>query len=609
MTTRGKEKSNPLRWIRFRIILVATVLGVCFTLMVGRAFQLQVLEGKQLRSRAADQYKRAFHSESKRGTIYDRNYAELAVSLDVTSICAYPGQICSPQQTASALARALNLEKRSLLTKLSSGKRFVWIKRHADPAEVSPVRELDLDGIDFVTESRRFYPLKSLAAQVIGFCGMDGRGLEGLEFYFDSFLKGRESSRTVLSDALGRGFSAKDPSPEEKPGYDLILTVDKNIQYIVEQALSEGVSASRAKSGIAVVIAPRTGEILAVAHVPRFNPNAFGQYEPWLWRNRAITDSFEPGSTFKILLGAAALESGLCKPRSQFYCEKGAYRIGKNVVHDTRPYAALSLQDILKYSSNIGAAKVGEKVGPAYLYRKLREFGLGDRLGVDCPGETRGSLLPVGSWTEIDAVTICFGQGISVSALQLAGAVSTIANDGILMKPYLVQGITDGQGRVTKTFQPTALRQVVSSENAWRLTRMMERSVEKGGTGVRAALRGYRVAGKTGTAQKADPAAGGYAEDKYIASFVGFVPAEDPEIVVLVAVDEPHENHYGGVVAAPVFRRIIRETLRYLKVPPALATPAECPSPGRDSLRRNRREGQRPAGNSFRVSCEAATIG
>ena len=600
MSTRSKKKSNPLRWIRFRIILVGTVLGICFAVMVGRAFQLQVLEGKQLRSRAADQYKRAFHNRPKRGTIYDRNYAEIAVSLDVASICAYPGRICSPEQTASALARALNAKQEPLLEKLLSGKRFVWIKRHADPAEVSPVRELDLDGIDFVTESRRFYPLKNLAAQVIGFCGTDGRGLEGLEFYYDSFLKGQESSRTVLSDALGRGFTAKDPSPEGKPGYNLILTIDKNIQYIVEQALSEGVRGCWAKSGIALLIVPRTGAILAVAHVPRFNPNAFSQYEPWLWRNRAITDSFEPGSTFKIFLGAAALESGLCKPRSEFYCEKGAYRIGKNVVHDTRPYAALSLQDILKYSSNIGAAKVGEKVGPAYLYHKLKEFGLGSRLGVDCPGETQGSLLPVGGWSEIDAVTICFGQGISVSALQLAAAVSAIANDGILMKPYLVQGMTDAQGRAIKSFQPAAVRQVISSENAWRLTRMMERSVEKSGTGVRAALRGYRVVGKTGTAQKADLVEGGYAEDKYIASFVGFVPAENPEIAVLVVIDEPQKNHYGGVVAAPVFRRIIRETLRYLKVPPELATP-ECTDSGR--------EGQRPAGNSLRVSCEAKTMG
>jgi cell division protein FtsI (penicillin-binding protein 3) len=627
MRIRGTKKSNPLKWIRFRIIVVGTVLGLCFALMLARAFQLQVLDGKQLQSRAAVQYKKAFRDRSKRGTIYDRNYAELAVSIDVASICAYPGRISSPERTASALARALNLEQESLLEKLLSGKRFVWIKRHADPAEVSAVRELELGGIDSVTESRRFYPLKSLAAQVVGFCGTDGRGLEGLEFYYDSFLKGRETSRTVLRDALGRGFTTKGSSTDSMPGYNLVLTIDKNIQYIAEQALSKGVREYWAMSGMALVIVPRTGAILAVAHVPRFNPNAFGQYEPWFWRNRAITDSFEPGSTFKILLAAAALESGVCSPGSEFDCEKGVYRIGKNVVHDVRPFARLSLQDILKYSSNIGAAKVGEKVGPAYLYYKLKEFGLGDRLGVDCPGETRGSLAPVRGWSQIDAVAVCFGQGVSVSALQLAVAVCAIANNGLLMKPYLVQGMTDVHGRVIKGFQPAAIRQVISSENARRLTRMMERSVEKGGTGVRANLKGYRVAGKTGTAQKADPVRVGYAEDKYTASFAGFVPAENPEIVVLVVIDEPHKHHYGGVVAAPIFRRIVRETFRYLKIPPELATP-ERTGPGQDARKHSRlltdlsheplkgdknparlpeRHGQ--AGESLGGSCETPTMG
>ncbi len=601
MRTHSKKKSNPLKWIRFRIILVGTVLGFCFALLMGRAFQLQVLDGKQLQSKAQVQYKKALYNTSKRGTIYDRNHAELAVSINMASICAYPRQICSPKQSASALARALNLKQDAVLERLISGKTFVWIKRHASPTEVSRVEKAGLRGIGFVTERRRFYPLKSLAGQVVGFCGTDGRGLEGIEFYYNSFLKGRKSSRTVLRDALGRIFMGSEPSPEDKPGYNLTLTIDKNIQCIAEQALYEGVREFGAKSGIVLVIDPRTGALLAVAHEPSYNPNAFGQYEPWLWRNRAITDSFEPGSTFKILLGAVALESGLCTPGSEFYCEKGAYRIGRNVVHDVHPHERLSLEDIIKYSSNIGAAKVGERVGPAYFYHKLKEFGLGDRYGIDCPGEARGSLLPVGDWTEIDAGTLCFGQGVSVSALQLAVAVSAVANDGLLMKPYLVQRMTDVDNRILKSFLPTTLRQVISSENARRLARMMERTVEKGGTGVRAALRGYRVAGKTGTAQKPDPARRGYAKDKYIASFVGFVPVENPEIVVLVVVDEPLKEHYGGVVAAPVFKRIIRETLRYLNVPPELATPECIGPPGR--------EDQRQQGEAFRVSREVPMMG
>ncbi|RLB83337.1 MAG: penicillin-binding protein 2 [Deltaproteobacteria bacterium] len=603
--TRSTKRSNSFKWIRFRIMVVGTVLGVCFGLVVGRAFQLQVLDGKQLHTKAAGQYEKISYNRPKRGTIYDRNYAELAVSIDVASVCAYPRQICSPENTASSLARVLNLEQEHLLQQLTSDKRFVWIKRHADPTEVSAVRALKLDGVDFVRESRRFYPLKGLASQVIGFCGMDGRGLEGLEFYYDAFLKGCKRSRTVLSDALGRGFMSEETSPEGEAGHNLILNIDKNVQYIAEQALAEGVKAFSAKSGIALVMVPRTGAILAMAHVPRFNPNIFAQYEPWLWRNRAIVDAFEPGSTFKIFLAAAALESGLCEPSSEFDCEGGAYRIGKNVVHDVSPHERLSLQDIVKYSSNIGAAKVGEKIGPAYLYHKLKEFGFGHRFGIDFPSETRGSLLPVGGWSEIDAGAICFGQGVSVSALQFGAAVCAIANDGLLMKPYLVQCMTDAQGRIVQRFGPTALRQVISPQNARCLTHMLERTVEKGGTGVRAALRDYRVAGKTGTAQKADPTGCGYAEDKYIASFVGFVPAENPEIVVLVVIDEPRKDYYGGVVAAPVFRRIAKETLRYLKIPPELVIP-DSTEFGRDN---SKQEAPQRAGGSFSASREAATMG
>ena len=322
-------------------------------------------------------------------------------------------------------------------------------------------------------------------------------------------------------------------------------------------------------------------------------------------RNRALTDSFEPGSTFKILLVAAALESGIYTPSSEVYCEEGAYRIGRNVVHDVHKYATLSLEDIVKYSSNIGVAKVGKKVGAGYLHHKFEEFGVGEKSGIDCPGENQGSLPPVRRWTEIDAATICFGQGVAVSALQLCAAVSAVANGGQLMKPYLVQKITNGQGRTIKRFEPTSVRRVISRENARRLTKMMTKTVEPGGTGVQAAVNGYNVAGKTGTAQKADPAGGGYAAGKYIASFIGFAPAENPAICVLVAIDEPQRMHYGGVVAGPVFRRIVRETLRYLKVAPERATPGYVASDQSGP----EEGGRRGPGESLRVSCEEPPMG
>jgi cell division protein FtsI (penicillin-binding protein 3) len=573
MTDYSPKKPNFTKWIRFRICLVGIFLGLCFATIVARAVQLQILDGGELSQKAAEQYKKAFHDRARRGTIFDRNHRELAISVDVSSICAYPKQISDLEQTASTLAQALNLEKSCLVEKLSSDNGFVWVKRHASPREVSAVKALKPAGIDFVTESRRFYPMKTLAAQVIGFCGTDGRGLEGLEYHYDSFLSGHESSWTVLKDALGRSFTVGDAVAEARDGYNLILTIDKNIQYIAEQALSEGVEDFSANSGMVVVMVPSTGAILAMGHVPQFNPNAFERYEPWLWRNRTITDSFEPGSTFKIFLASAALESGLCTPDAEFYCENGGYRVGKHVVHDVHAHGNLSLKDIVKYSSNIGAAKVGERIGSEFFFDKLKAFGFGARTGIDCPGETRGGLLPVDRWSQMDAAAICFGQAIAVSALQLATAVCAIANDGVLMKPYLVQAVTDRQGHIVSSFQPTVLRQVISTQTAQSLNSVLQSAVEKGGTGVRAALKGYRVAGKTGTAQKASPSGKGYARDRHMASFIGFVPPEDPEIVILVVIDEPRKHYYGGVVAAPVFRRIAMETLQYLKIPPGSVTP------------------------------------
>ncbi len=594
MSIRATKRVNATRWIRFRVTVVGTCFALFLGIIVGRAIHMQVLEGKVLSEKAEGQYKKTFFQRSRRGTIYDKNYKELAVSIDVPSICAYPTRIDSPQETALALAKALNVEKRPILQKLSSGKGFVWVKRQATPREERAIKELQgeasllgtLYGIDFRTESRRVYPMRGLTAQLIGFCGIDGKGLEGLEYYYDSILSGSNSTCMGIRDALGQWFSISQASADSKDECNLVLTIDSNIQHIAERALSEGVERYSARSGTAVVMEPSTGAILAMAHVPQFNPNAFGQYSPSLRRNRAITDPFEPGSTFKVFVVAAALESGLCTPDSEFYCERGSYNVGTNVIHDIRAHDVLSVKDILKYSSNIGATKIGEKVGPTYLFEKIKAFGFGARSDVDCPGESPGFVLPPERWSDIDTRAICFGQGISVTALQLTAAVAAIANGGVLMKPYVLQGLTDGRGQVLKSFLPTKRRQVVSPETAQLLTQMLERVVTKGGSGVRAALRGYRIAGKTGTAQKVDPAGKGYADDAYKAAFVGFLPAGDPRLVILVVVDEPKGEHYGGVVAAPIFRQIALEALQYLKVPPDLVTPEEAEGSFRASRER-----------------------
>ncbi len=557
--------------IRFRIIIIGSFFSVFFTIIGAKAVYLQIFCGPWLSQKAANQYEASFKSSEKRGTIYDTNLKEMAVSVDVTSIAAHPGQINDARAMAKSLAGILKIDSKELIKKLSSDKKFVWIKRRVTPKETEAVRNLKIAGIDFIPEHNRFYPNKMLSAQILGFTNIDDHGIEGIEFYYDAHLRGPTSKFTVLKDALGRGFDAEKRRVSKFRGNNLILTIDSTIQYIAEKALEETVTEFSAKSGMAIIMAPKTGAILAMAHFPFFNPNAFNGFDKKLWRNRIITDPFEPGSTMKIFSAAAAIESGNAFPNSIFFCENGAYKIGQEVVHDTRPYGWLSLQQIIKHSSNIGVVKVIEITGPESLYKTLRDFGFGSKTGIDCPGETSGSLSPFKQWAKIDAGTISFGQGISVSALQLASAASAIANEGLLMKPYIVQAITDQNGHLLKSFEPRIVRRVVSEKTARTLVRIMQTVITKGGTGVKAAIEGYTVCGKTGTAQKIDEK-GEYSDGKFISSFVGFAPAEKSEVVILVVIDEPQDQHYGSIVAAPVFRKIAHKILSYMNIPPKSKT-------------------------------------
>jgi cell division protein FtsI (penicillin-binding protein 3) len=554
------EKKN----IQRRTLFVGVFFGLSIAIIGAKVVYLQVFCGPWLSQKAADQYERAVTSNGKRGTIYDSKHREMAVSIDVTSIAAYPHRI--ENAPLNALAKTLDIDSRKLRRKLESQKSFVWVKRKVTPKEAQAVRDLQLRGIDFIPERSRFYPNKTLAAQVLGFAGLDGHGLEGIEYYYDDFLKGPAEQFTIFKDALGRGFDAENQMAFHNSGKNLILTIDGTVQYITEKALKEAVEKFSAKSGMALVMAPKTGAILAMAHFPFFNPNAFGDFDRQLWRNRALTDPFEPGSTLKIFSAAAALESGICSPHSIFFCENGKYKIGKDVVHDTHPHGWLSLQQIIKYSSNIGTVKVSEAIGAELLHNTLRSFGFGQKTGLDCPGETAGSLSPYKRWSKIDAAAISFGQGISVSAIQLITAAAAIANDGILMKPRIVHAITDQHGAFIKRFAPQRIRRVIAAKTAGTLRRIMQSVTTKGGTGVNAALEGYSVCGKTGTAQKTDEK-GTYAKGKYIASFIGFVPTNKPKAVILVIVDEPQKKHYGGTVAAPAFRTIALKTIDYLNIP------------------------------------------
>jgi cell division protein FtsI (penicillin-binding protein 3) len=493
--------------------------------------------------------------------------SELAVSIQVTSIAAYPARIGDPAKTAAALAKPLHLDRSSLQRSFRSKKTFVWVKRQATPREVEKIKALNLGGIGFVPEYNRFYPKKTLAAQVIGFTGIDGAGLEGLEHFYDRSLKGTETEYTCLRDALGKRFVSNGTNMQDFSGKNLILTIDQTVQFIAERTLEDTVTEFDADSGIAIVMEPKSGALLAIAQYPFFNPNAYREFKSANWRNRAITDSIEPGSTLKIFSATAAIASGYSSPNTIFFCENGAYRIGRKTVRDVSAHGWLSLQQIVKYSSNIGAIKISEIVGAKHLFNTLRDFGFGAKTGIDCPGETPGSLSNYRHWTRMDTSAISFGHGMAASPLQLVTAVSAIANNGVLMKPYLVAAVTDQNNQTVQSFAPHVVRRVVSESTARKISAILKTVVAEGGTGTKAALQGFSVGGKTGTAKKIGPD-GTYSDDDYIASFVGFTPVDNPAITVLVIINEPRKQYYGGVVAAPAFRRIAQETLNYLNVHP-----------------------------------------
>jgi cell division protein FtsI (penicillin-binding protein 3) len=514
----------------------------------------------------------------------------MAMSIDVTSIAANPAKLGDVDQASAVLATALEMDRKTLVRRLSGSRSFVWVRRQVTPKQSAAVSELQLGGVDFLSEHKRFYPSRKLAAQVLGFTGVDGKGLEGVEYRYNEVLSGNSESTMVLKDALGRGFAAEEQRIAGTDGSNLVLTIDRTVQFLAEQSLEAAVKDTDAESAMAVVMDPDTGAILAMAHYPFFNPNVYGEFEQWTWRNRAITDPFEPGSTMKIFTAAAAIEGGVT-PNCIFFCENGSYRVGGHTIHDTHENGWLSLQQIIKHSSNIGAAKVLERIGPESLYATLRGFGFGEKTGIDCPGESAGSLTPYQRWQGVDGATISFGQGISVSAIQLTAAVNAIANGGTLMRPYVVRKVVDAAGSEVKRFEPEAVRRVVSAETAGTVARIMETVTTEGGTGETVALAGYKVAGKTGTAQKTDES-GTYARGLYVSSFAGFVPADRPRATIVVIVDEPKTEHYGGLVAGPAFRKIAEGLLQYLNVPPESA-PANLPGYDTDQLTVSREHGAR----------------
>ena len=560
---------------------VAFLFALVFVLTAGRAFYLQVLQKDHLVKLAEKQHQRIVALTPGRGAIYDQHNAPLAVSIEMDSCYAETRNLESLPEAATKLAPLLGYGVGELQEKLKASRNFVWLARRISPETAKTVRDLDLDGIGFVKESKRFYPNSEVAAHVIGFTGTDPGGLEGIEKKYDSSILGNTGFLVTERDALGRDIDLKKGSEGKSgtKGSNVVLTLDKNVQYIAEKELAQAVQKNGAKGGVAIVMEPDTGRVLAMANYPTFNPNSYFKYGPGTLRNRAISDSFEPGSTFKILLVATALEDHVIRASDSFNCENGSYSYSGRTIHDTHHYGALTVPEILKYSSNIGAAKIGARLGSERLYAGLTGFGIGEKSDIDLPGEAGGMLRQQAKWYGIDLATISFGQGVTATALQLATAVSAVANGGNLMKPYLVDRLADDDGVVLKQFAPQVRRRVISAQTAKAVAGMLEGVVNEGGTGTSAAVDGYRVAGKTGTAQKVDPATRGYSAKKRTASFVGFVPLDKPRLTILVVVDEPTTSPYGGVVAAPAFSAIAQQTLCYLKVPVDRSATKKKPEP------------------------------
>jgi cell division protein FtsI (penicillin-binding protein 3) len=492
---------------------------------------------------------------------------ELAVSMDVDSVYARPANIENQRKITRVLAPLLSLDRSSLKKKLDKGasRKFIWLKRQVDLASSERSLISDMDGVGSIKESRRFYPNRNLAANLLGFTGIDSDGLEGVELFYDSYLKGTPVSVNAARDARGK-LLIFDDLDDRAQGMDVVLTIDKNLQYIAEKAIGEVVKEFGAKAATAIVMDPYTGDVLAMANAPTFDPNDISKFKPHQWRNRAVTDVFEPGSTMKSFLLAAALEEGVIAPDDIFFCENGEYDVLDRTFHDSKKHAWLTARNIVRYSSNIGAIKIGEKLGKEGLYHYLKAFGFGEKTGIDLPGEARGRLRHFSKWSAVSFNTISFGQGVSATALQLTSAMSVVANGGYLMKPRVVKEIKHLGGGEVKVINPIIIRRVISEDVAEMTTEILTGVTAEGGTGARAAMEGFKVAGKTGTAQKHSKTKRGYEKGKYVVSFLGFVPADKPRLVILVAIDEPERGLSGGGTAAPVFKKIATESLAYLGV-------------------------------------------
>lgn len=551
-----------------RLYAVGMGLAIWSLGIMAQLFNLQIQRHAKLQTEARRQSERTITVRARRGAIRDRSGRPLAVSVEAQSIHADPSAISDPKSTARALGRALSLdaaEQRELASILSSDRSFVWVKRQVDGQIAQAVKDLQLEGIGFEVESRRYYPKRELLAPVLGHVGLDSEGLAGMEYAFEDDLKGRAAQVQLRLDARRRPIGeVQKPSTE---GRTLVLTIDERIQYITEQALESSIASTRSVAGQAIVMDPHTGEILAMATLPSFNPNKYAAYPVRHRANHTVVSAFEPGSVFKIITAAAGLQENVVSPSEVLDCGNGKIDIAGTIINDHHPYNRLTFEDVMAKSSDIGVIRVAQRLGRDQFYGYMRAFGIGEKTGSGLPGESSGLLQPPSKWSALSLPTMSFGQEVAVTGLQMTAAAAVIANGGYWVRPQIVRRIEEPNGDVVKEMAPVAERKVIDSATADRVMSLLRRVVTLG-TGRRAVIAGFDVAGKTGTAQKVD-ATGRYSMVDHVASFVGFVPASRPSVVILVSLDKPQgDANEGGDVAAPLFAKIGTEAMRLLAVPP-----------------------------------------
>jgi cell division protein FtsI (penicillin-binding protein 3) len=566
-----------LRSSRTRLLIVAVLIAIWTGAALGRLAYLQLFRYSEYYSRAQHQQRAIVEVGARRAEIFDRNLNPLAMSVPVDSAFAVPSEISDPDMVARLLSKVLGVSPEEISTRLAGSRSFAWIARKLPPDKVQRITAMNLRGIYFQREGGRFYPKRELAAHVLGYVDIDGKGLGGIEYSLDENIRSKPGKILVLTDAHRRGFDSTDKVPDT--GTSVVLTLDEKIQYIAEKELEQAIHDTQAKAGTIIVENPNTGELLGVANWPTFNPNAGSKdINPEARMDRAASALYEPGSVFKIVTLSAAIDQGITNADELIDCQMGSIYIAGHRIRDHKPYGLLTVSQVLSNSSDVGAIKVGLRLGAPKFYDYIRSFGFGQATGVDLPGESRGMLRRLENWTPVSVGSISMGQEIGVTPLQMITAMTAMANGGLIVRPHVVRALRHGT-QVVESAQPEP-RRVIRETTAATMRRMLE-GVVLNGTGKKARLDGYTSAGKTGTAQKFDVATGHYSAHQLIASFVGFAPINTPAVTILVQLDSPTGAHEGGQVAAPTFKRVAQQVLAYLDVPHDIALPSNIIQAGR----------------------------